>query len=79
MSLVVVCYFKTTHGIAAIAFNQKTQRYHALFNDEDLGSYASREHAVDDIKGGYTFRPSSGVDTSSLGIPGDWREWTLVR
>jgi hypothetical protein len=50
-------------------------RFHIIFREEDLGSYATPEQAADDLAGGHTFSPSSGVDPGSLGIPGDLSEW----
>jgi hypothetical protein len=43
--------------------------------DEDLGNYINAQQAADDLAGGHTFTPSSGIDTSQLGIPGDLSEW----
>lgn len=50
-------------------------RYKVMFNDENLGSYASAESAVDDLSGGYTTMPSSGIDLGDLGIPNDLGDW----
>ena len=50
-------------------------RWHPVFEDESLGAYGSPQYAVDDLVGGHTFTPSSGVDTSELGIPDDIGEW----
>jgi hypothetical protein len=54
-------------------------RYHAFLGEDDLGSYATPQQALDDLVGGHTFTPSSGVDTAALGLPDDLGEWTLVR
>lgn len=46
-----------------------------VFQEEDLGSYHSPEAAADDVSGGHTFSPSSGIDLGELGIPADVAEW----
>lgn len=54
-------------------------RFHPMYNGESLGSYAHLDHAVDDLSGGHTFWPSSGIDPGRLGIPDDvdeWNRWT---
>ncbi|MGX1498565.1 hypothetical protein ACSSV1_003616 [Labrenzia sp. MBR-25] len=50
-------------------------RYKIMFNEENLGSYHSAEAAADDVSGGHTFSPSSGVDLGELGIPADLGDW----
>lgn len=50
-------------------------RFHPVFDNETLGSYATPQQAVEDLAGGHTFSISSGVDTSTLGIPEDLVEW----
>lgn len=50
-------------------------RWHVVFREESLGSYASPQQAADDLAGGHTFTPSGGHDTSRLGIPADISEW----
>ena len=50
-------------------------RFHPMEGDESLGSYATPEQAVDDLAGGHTFSPPSGIDTATLGIPADLGEW----
>lgn len=79
MPLIICYYFKTTKGMAEIAYNRSTGRYHALFAKEDLGKYVNAAQAIDDLSGGYTFSHSSGVDTGDLGIPDDISEWTSVK
>ena len=49
-------------------------RWHAMFEDEDLGSYARADQALDDLVGGHTFSASCG-DTAAQRLPaglGDW-------
>ena len=50
-------------------------RWHAMYQDENLGSYISPQQAVDDLTGGHTFSLSNGIDTSRLNIPEDISEW----
>ena len=50
-------------------------RFHPVYDDESLGSYARADQAADDLAGGHTFSISSGVDTATLGIPADIGEW----
>lgn len=71
--------YSTEKGLARIAYHAETKRFHAIFNDEDLGNYVSAPHAIDDLAGGYTFKPSSGIDISTLGIPCDTAAWTRAR
>lgn len=54
-------------------------RFHPMCDDDDLGSYHSLVAALDDLVGGYTFSPSSGVDTSECGLPDEISEWTFVK
>lgn len=67
--------YQTSRGLASIRYTQADQRFHAFFTDENLGSYASAEQAIDDLTGGHTWSHSSGVDTSLLDIPDDLSEW----
>lgn len=50
-------------------------RFHPVYNSESLGSYAQAWQAAEDLAGGHTFSISSGVDTSTLGIPYDLVDW----
>jgi hypothetical protein len=53
-------------------------RYHPVYDDEPLGSYARPEQAAADLAGGHTFSIRGGVDSASLGIPADLSEWESV-
>ena len=64
---------KTKVGEFYIAENNG--RFHPVFRDESLGSYATAQQAVDDLTGGHTFTAPGGVDTASLGIPEELSEW----
>jgi hypothetical protein len=65
--------YRTRVGPFYIA--EQDGRFHPLFAEESLGSYATPEQAAEDLAGGHTFTPSSGCDTSELGIPDDVSEW----
>lgn len=67
-------YYKTPKGVVSIV--QRRGRWHVLFEDSDLGSYVSAHLAAEDVAGGHTFSPPSGIDLGSLGIPKDLGEWT---
>jgi hypothetical protein len=54
-------------------------RFQVMHGDEDLGSYHSAAAALDDLVGGHTYSPSSGIDTSECGLPDEISEWTFVR
>ncbi len=54
-------------------------RYHPVYDDESLGSYARPEQAAEDLAGGHTFSIRGGVDTAKLGIPADLSEWERTR
>jgi hypothetical protein len=65
--------YKTRIGNFYIA--EHNGRFHPLFDNESLGSYATPHQAAEDLSGGHTFSISSGVDTGTLGIPSDLSEW----
>ena len=68
---------RTRHGTFSIRpFNDGWSPY---FEDENLGWYHSPNSALDDLVGGHTISPSSGVDTADCGLPDELSEWTLVR
>lgn len=71
MRKLYVC--KTKVGPFYIA--EHNGRFHPVFAEESLGSYATPQQAVEDLAGGHTFTPSSGYDASELGIPDDLSEW----
>lgn len=50
-------------------------RFHVIYDEESLGSYATPEQAAEDVAGGHTFSIASGIDTAALGIPEDLIEW----
>jgi hypothetical protein len=50
-------------------------RFHVVYHDEPLGSYARVFQAVEDAAGGHTFTPSDGTDLGSLGLSDDPSDW----
>ena len=69
-------YWKTRIGTFYIA--EMDGRFHPVFDNESLGSYAQPWQAAEDVAGGHTFSISSGEDTAELGIPEDLTEWHRV-
>ncbi len=70
-------YFKTRAGVFYIV--EKGDRFHVFFDDETLGNYTTPAQAVDDICGGHTDFPSSGIDPAELQLPCDLSEWEFSR
>ena len=68
--------FKTSIGPFYIA--EQDNRFHPVYEDDSLGSYAEAWQAAEDLAGGHTFSISSGVDTDTLGIPEDLSEWERI-
>jgi hypothetical protein len=68
-------FWKHPTKVGTFAIRKMQGRWHALFEDESLGSYATPQKAADDLAGGHTFLPSSGVDPSRLGLTDDLAEW----
>lgn len=66
-------YYRTSAGTFQIA--ERARRWHVIFRDESLGSYAMPQQAADDLAGGHTFSPGPGIDTAKLSIPSDLAEW----
>jgi hypothetical protein len=64
--------------IGAFYIAESGGRFHPVYEDESLGSYARPEQAAEDVAGGHTFSISSGIDTATLGIPEDLSEWRRV-
>lgn len=69
----IVFFHRNKFGTFWIA--QRGERWEAGLGDEGLGSYHRPEAALDDLVGGHTFAPSSGLDTAAVGLPEDLREW----
>ena len=66
-------FHRTRVGIFHIV--ERYERWHVLFEDENLGSYVTPRQAADDLAGGHTFSPGPGIDTSTLGISDDIGDW----
>jgi hypothetical protein len=50
-------------------------RWHTLFQEELLGSYATPEQAAFDLSVGHVFEVPGGIDLKKLGIPKDLLLW----
>lgn len=70
--------FQTLKGVARIDQNPKNRLFHAVFNDESLGSYQSPEQAAEELSAGCTFIPVSGIEIATLGIPSELGGWKLA-
>lgn len=66
--------FRTGHGLWRIQADARG-RWHPMFDDEDLGSYASPEMALDDLCGGHALSPSAGLDFATCGLPDELADW----
>ena len=64
--------------IGAFYIGEENGRFHPIYDDESLGSYANAWQAAEDLAGGHTFSISCGTDTETLGIPEDLEEWEKV-
>lgn len=69
--------FNTKIGTFYIAQSSDC-RFHPLYDNESLGSYAEPWQAAADLAGGHTFSIPCGQDTSLLGIPKHHSEWESV-
>ncbi|KZM48266.1 hypothetical protein [Labrenzia sp. OB1] len=49
-----------------------------FFEDEHLGTYQSPQIALQELVGGSTFTPSSGVWPAELELPDDLSDWVYV-
>lgn len=68
--------WKTRIGAFYIA--EMDGRFHPVYDNEALGSYASLEAAAEELAGGHTFSISSGIDTATLGISENLSEWQRI-
>lgn len=69
--------FETPRGTFRIV--PQDGSFHPFFEDEDLGAYHTVDAALDDLVGGHTFFPSSGIDPSKCGLPDEISEWTFIQ
>ena len=68
--------YETESGVFRIVPIQG--RFHAMFEDESLGTYQTTLHALEDLVGGYTFWPSTGIDPAGVGLPKELEAWTFI-
>jgi hypothetical protein len=57
--------------IGPFYIGEQDARFHPIYADDSLGSYAHAWQAAEDLAGGHTISVSSGIDTATLGIPED--------
>ena len=70
--------YATRAGVCAIRCNPATGLCLVFLGVEDLGHSASVQEAVDALIGGKTRTPSSGADTTDIGLPRDIADWQIV-
>ena len=68
--------YETSAGAFYIA--EHDGRFHPLFQDESLGSYATAQQAVEDLVGGHTFSLPGDIDPAELGVPEDLEDWVKI-
>ena len=68
--------YETSAGAFYIA--EHAGRFHPLFQDESLGSYATAQQAVEDLVGGHTFSLPGDIDPAELGVPEDLEDWVKI-
>lgn len=66
-----------SHKGRSFSIRPRDDRYMAMFENEDLGSYHKPLQAAKDLAGGHTFWPSCG-DPSALGIPSELEGWKFI-
>lgn len=64
--------------IGPFYIGEQNGRFHPIYDDKSLGSYANAWQAAEDVAGGHDSAISSGIDTATLGIPEDFGEWEKV-
>ena len=67
---------KTAVGAFYIA--EQDGRFHPLFRNENLGSYATSQEAVDGLTKGHAVDSLKGIDTATLAIPNRVQEWAKL-
>ena len=53
-------------------------RFHPVFQDESLGSYATAQQAAEDLASGHTFSIPGGIDPSDLVLPDQLEDWEKI-
>jgi hypothetical protein len=64
--------------IGPFYISESDGRFHVIYDDESLGSYARPQQAAEDVAGGHTFSIERGIDTATVGISADLREWERI-
>ena len=67
---------KTKVGAFYIA--EQDGRFHPMFRNENLGSYATSQQAVDGLTKGHVLDSLNGLDTATLAIPNRVQEWAKL-
>ena len=68
--------YETSAGAFYIA--EHNGRFHPMFHDESLGSYATAQQAVEDLVGGHTFSLPGDIDPAELGVPEELEDWVKI-
>ena len=68
--------YETSAGAFYIA--EHNGRFHPMFRDESLGSYATAQQAVEDLAGGHAFSLPGDIDPAELGIPEELEGWVKI-
>jgi hypothetical protein len=68
--------YETSAGAFYIA--EHNGRFHPMFHDESLGSYATAQQAVEDLAGGHTFSLPGDIDPAELGVPEELEDWVKI-
>jgi hypothetical protein len=69
--------YRTSKGPFYIV--QRGDRWHILYDGENLGNHHSARAAASELSGGHTDFPSNGVDPGTLSIPEDLAEWEFSK
>ncbi len=68
--------YETSAGAFYIA--EHNGRFHPVFQEESLGSYATAQQAAEDLARGHTFSIAGGIDPSQLGVPDELGGWLKI-
>lgn len=67
---------KTAVGAFYIA--EQDGRFHPVFRNESLGSYATSQLAVDNLTSGHILHSFDDLNTATLEIPPTLRQWARL-
>lgn len=70
--------FNTSVGLFYIG-QSPDGRFHPIYENQSLGSYAQPWQAAEDLAGGHTFSVAGVEDTAVLGIPEHHSDWEQIR